>query len=70
MQLDDECTSQGDAEWGLVRTTTREQPTTKDYIYNLGECFKFDDGVEAYITFVFTCTDGSGEGVDAYIIDT
>ena len=39
VQLDEECTSQSDAEWGLVRTTTREKPTIKDYVYDLGECF-------------------------------
>ena len=72
--MEEECTCQSDAEWGLVRTTTREKPTIKDYIYDLGECSKCNIAWCMQKLFLFVCmhpmADGSGEGVDVYIIDT
>lgn len=39
VQIDtDDCQVQENAEWGLVRTTSRDKPSSSfmDYIYNLG----------------------------------
>ena len=39
MKLGVDYQTQNDAEWGLVRTTSRDKPTFEDYIYDLGISF-------------------------------
>ena len=50
MKLDVDCQTQEDAEWGLVRTTSRDNPTIENYIYDLGKY------TIIYVCYSHTCT--------------